>query len=66
MKIKSTNKRPEARKRFYVCDRTRCENCSYECRHTTDLRYALYPDHDDWVLASDGSMWQQVKKYGAP
>ena len=65
MKIQSRNKQPEPRKYFYVCDRTRCEHCSFDCRHTTDLRYALYPNHDDWVLANDGSMWQQVKKYGA-
>lgn len=56
-------------KRFYVCDRTRCEHCSYECRHTTDLKHALYPDYDSWEYRStkDGaSMWQVPKKYPAP
>ena len=53
------------RKRFYICDRTRCEHCSDECRHTTDLKYAQYPEHDDFVLARDGSMWQQVKHHGS-
>lgn len=61
MKIKSTNKRPEPRKRYYICDRTKCTNCTIECGHTTDLRYALYPEHDVWVMANDGSMWQKVR-----
>lgn len=55
-------------KRYYICDRTRCENCSHECRHTTDLKYALYPDHDEWDLhyLKDKTLelWQKVKKYG--
>ena len=62
MKIKSSNKKPEPKKRFYVCDRTRCENCSFDCRHTTDLKYALYPEYDSWTMAYDGSMWQRFKK----
>lgn len=62
MKINGTNKKPEARKKFYVCDRTRCANCHFDCRHTLDLKYALYPEYDQWRLAADGSIWQEIRK----
>lgn len=62
MKIKSSNKPPKPKKKFYVCDRTRCENCSFECRHTLDLKYVLYPEYDDWTIDADGAMWQRFKK----
>ena len=59
----ASNNRKKPRKKFFICDRTRCgDGCSYDCRHTTDLKYALYPDHDDWFMAEDGSFWQRVRK----
>ncbi len=25
---------------LYICDRMKCEHCSYECKHTTDIMHA--------------------------
>lgn len=25
---------------LYICDRTKCERCYDECKHTTDFKYA--------------------------
>ena len=25
---------------LYICDRMKCEHCSNECRHTTDIKHA--------------------------
>lgn len=61
MEIKGTNKPPEARKRFYICDRTKCEPCAYDCKFTQDIKHALFPDVDVWVIGSNGTMWQKVR-----
>lgn len=26
---------------FYLCDRRKCENCSSDCTHTSDIRHAV-------------------------
>lgn len=31
-------------KKFYFCDRGKCERCHPECRHTTDRSHALHPE----------------------
>lgn len=32
---------------LYLCDRKKCENCSYpECKHTTDIHHAVFPSVD--------------------
>lgn len=29
------------RRILYICDRRKCNNCSMECRHTTDIEHAV-------------------------
>ena len=50
------------RKKYYVCDRKRCEHCSTECHHTTDERHAKYDSHYDFELQRDGSLWEKVRR----
>lgn len=46
-------------KYFYICNRKRCENCSGECKHTSDERFAKNPKEERTFLEyRDGSMWE--------
>lgn len=31
---------------LYICNRKKCENCSPECRHVSDIHYAANFDYD--------------------
>lgn len=44
---------------LYLCDRKACENCSSECKHTTDIRHAInfQQYHADGVEAGD--FWEK-------
>ena len=59
IKITSTKKKSKAPTRLYVCNRKRCDNCSDECRHTSDIRFALYDDHPD-----SGFTFHQTERSG--
>ena len=44
---------------FYICNRKKCENCSGECKHTSDERFAKNPKEERIFLEyRDGSMWE--------
>ena len=51
---------------FYLCDRKACENCSSECKHTTDIRHAInfQQYHADGVEAGD--FWEKEPKLTNP
>lgn len=61
IKIKSSNRKPEPKRVYYVCNRQRCQNCQPECRWTTDINYALYADHTDFSQEKDG-LYERVRK----
>lgn len=54
----------------YICDRTKCENCSPECRYTFDHNYAKHkgsiPDiSKTFVITTNGqdmSIWEKEDK----
>lgn len=50
------------KKVFFVCDRHRCANCSSECKYTADPEHALYLEHGAFDIASDGSLWERIRK----
>ena len=27
---------------LYICDRTKCKNCTPDCKHTTDIKHAKH------------------------
>lgn len=43
-----TKPRGESKRRFYICDRKKCDICSKECHHTGDPEHALYKIPDPW------------------
>ena len=49
--------REDWKRKFYICDRKKCDLCSEECHHTSDRSHALY-DLDDtqrkWVVYESG------------
>jgi len=42
---------------LYLCDRKACENCSPECRHTTDIYHAV-----NFEKCEGGGYWEKDKK----
>ena len=40
--------RGEGKRRFYICDRRKCDVCSEECHHTSDPEHALYKIPEPW------------------
>ena len=57
-------KQQKLNKVYYVCDRHKCEACVRSCRHTTDITHAAYTDHGAFDIASDGSLWERIRKHG--
>ena len=53
--------RREFTRKFYICDRKKCENCTPDCRHTLDIEHAVYPDYDNFSPEESG-LWQREKK----
>lgn len=46
---------------FFLCDRKQCENCSPECRHTTDVSHAVnfhQLEIVDGCVNADGGYWE--------
>lgn len=52
----------EEKRRYYVCNRKRCENCCADCNHTTDLEYALYDTHTDFELSRSGLYFEVIRR----
>lgn len=65
MKRTYESDRKKQRKKFYICNGKRCEHCTGraydQCHHTTDIRYALYDEHTDFVLGPDGAEWEVIR-----
>ena len=64
--IRTSPDRKRPRKIFYVCNRERCFGCKTkpsECRHTTQIEFALYDDHDpdEFDCMADGSLWERIR-----
>lgn len=39
------------RRILYICDRRKCNNCSMECTHTTDIEHAVnFKNIDDYYM----------------
>ena len=55
--MSSKGKRPKP-KIFFICDRTKCSNCSPECKHTQDINHAIRPEGEFKKNLVDGSMQQ--------
>lgn len=36
------------KKRYYICDRKKCEICAKECNHTPDIEHAFYKIPEPW------------------
>ena len=60
IKIKSSNRKPEPKRLFYVCNGKRCDHCVPECRYTTDINYALYDTHDTFI-PEDGGLYERIR-----
>ena len=43
-----TRPRGESKRKFYICDRRKCDICSKDCRHTSDRNHALYDIPESW------------------
>lgn len=46
---------------YFLCDRKKCENCSQECRHTTDISHAVNfhgLETVDGCINADGGYWE--------
>ena len=64
--IRTSPDRKRPRKIYYVCNRERCFGCKTkpsECRHTTQIEFALYDDHDpdEFDCMADGSLWERIR-----
>lgn len=48
---------------LWICNRKRCPDCSEECRHTTDQRFAVNPDYDPerFEESRQGDLWEIEK-----
>ena len=40
--------RDDWKRKFYICDRKRCNVCSKDCHHTADPEHALYKIPEPW------------------
>ena len=38
----------ERKRKFYICDRKKCDVCSKDCVHTSDVSHALYDIPEPW------------------
>lgn len=54
----------EMRRKFWICDRQRCENCVEGCRYTLDPAHAAYPGYDCFE-ALPGGLYQKEPREGA-
>ena len=68
IEINGHNKTQPRRRIFYVCNRERCFGCKtspiIKCRHTTDLAFALYDDHDpnEFDVGNDGNLYERIHR----
>jgi len=46
---------------LYICDRTKCKNCTDECHHTANKFYARDIDHE--FVEIHGAMWEKPKAW---
>ena len=44
----NTKPRGERKRKFYICDRKKCDVCSKDCKHTSDPAHALYDIPEPW------------------
>ena len=42
---------------FYLCDKKKCERCSKDCKHTTDIKHAK-----NFKKLRDGVYYEEEKK----
>lgn len=70
IRISTSKDRKKPRKNYYVCNQQRCFVCKgkqSECRHTTDIRFAKYADHDpdEFDLRFDAfgnaTFWEKIR-----
>jgi len=40
---------------LYICDREKCKNCSYHCKHTYDIKHAVNfkKEYDTYYVEAD-------------
>ena len=59
-----TKPRGERKRRFYICDRKKCDICSKECHHTGDRTHALYDIPEPWRVweVFDSGMFEVKRK----
>lgn len=50
------------RKKMYVCDRKKCDNCPSVCTHTLDISHAVEPDRNDFYLQGEYWIQTMIKK----
>lgn len=43
-----SRQRDDWKRKFYICDRKKCDVCSKECKHTSDINHALYDIPEPW------------------
>ena len=53
----------EQRRKFWICDRKKCENCPPDCRYTLDINHALYPGYEEFAALS-GGLYQKEPREG--
>lgn len=47
----------------YLCDRKKCEDCSYpDCKHTTDITHAKNPHANNFIELEKGMFIERVSK----
>lgn len=39
---------------LYICDRKQCENCSDECKHTSNILHAVNNDARNFSIYGEG------------
>lgn len=54
------NSTKERRRKFYICDRKRCENCAKACKYTLDIEHARYPEYESFISADSGLFQREM------
>lgn len=48
---------------LYICDRKKCENCSPDCKHTTDIKHAKHFERFSDVYIENNTVQDTIENF---